>query len=159
MAQKGARALQLMKDFAASRIQMGRFDTAVLSKAKIVDGSEGHVKCEIPVSTELLNGVGALHGGAVATIVDSISTWAVVSIGNNVPGVSIDLSVSYMKAAFPGDTLIAEAHTSHLGKRLAFLTVNITNKDTGALLAQGRHTKYMGGQQKNTQTKADDSKS
>lgn len=59
-----------------------------------MDGSEGHVVCEIPVSTEVLNGAGALHGGAIATIVDSVSTWAVVSVGNNVPGVSIELSVS-----------------------------------------------------------------
>ena len=26
---------------------------------------------------------------------------------------------------------------------MAFLTVDITNKDTGVLLAQGKHTKYM----------------
>ena len=66
----------------------------VFAQAKITDGSEGRVKCEIPVSAELLNGVGALHGGAIATIVDSVSTWAVVSVGNNVPGVSIELSIS-----------------------------------------------------------------
>ena len=64
------------------------------TKAKIVDGSEGHVKCEIPVTTELLNGAGALHGGAIASIVDSVSTWAVVSMGKNVPGVSVELSIS-----------------------------------------------------------------
>ena len=48
-----------------------------------------------------------------------------------------------MKAAFPGETLLAEAWTSHIGRRLAFLTVDIRNKDTGVLLAQGKHTKYM----------------
>ena len=49
----------------------------------------------------------------------------------------------FIKAAFPGEMLLAEARTSHLGGRLAFLTVDITNKDTGVLLAQGKHTKYM----------------
>lgn len=160
MAQKSAaaiRALQLMKQFAESRLATGRFHSAVMSKVKIVDGSEGHLKCEIPVSKELLNGVGFLHGGAIASIVDDVSTWAVVSLTDNVPGVSIDLSVSYIKAAAEGDTLVAEARTSHVGKRLAFLTVDITNKETGALLAQGRHTKYMG--QRNVQKKGEEMKS
>ncbi|KAL8610588.1 hypothetical protein ACOMHN_006307 [Nucella lapillus] len=142
-AQKAARALQLMKDFAAQRTRVGGFEKLVLSQAKIIDGGEGRVKCEIPVSDNLLNGVGTLHGGAIATIVDGISTWAAVSVGNNVPGLSIELSVSYIKAAFPGETLVVDAQMSHIGRRLAFLTVDITNKDSGALIAQGKHTKYM----------------
>ncbi|XP_076463014.1 acyl-coenzyme A thioesterase 13-like [Babylonia areolata] len=142
-AQKAARALQLMKDFASQRIGGQFFDRTAMSQAKIIDGGVGHVKCEIPVTAELLNGAGAVHGGAIATIVDGVSTWAAVSAGKNIPGVSIELSVSYIKAALPGETLLVEAQTSHMGGRLAFLTVDIKNKDTGALIAQGKHTKYM----------------
>ena len=57
-------------------------------------GDEGSCKCEIPVSENLLNGAGTLHGGATATMVDVVSTLACVSLGKNIPGVSIDLSVS-----------------------------------------------------------------
>lgn len=60
----------------------------------------------------------------------------------------------YIKAAHQGDTLVAQAQTSHIGKNLAFLTVDITNKETGALVAQGRHTKFMAVKKK-TETKAD----
>lgn len=145
MAARATRALLLMREFAHSRITQGRFDTAVMSKAQIIGGSEGHVKCEIPVTEELLNGIGTLHGGAIATIIDCVSTWACVSVGNNVPGVSVDLSISYMKTALPGETVVAEAKASHVGKRLAFFTVDIKSKDSGIMLAQGKHTKYVSG--------------
>lgn len=50
-----------------------------------------------------------------------------------------------MKAANPGDTVVVEARVSHLGRRLAFLNVDVTSRSTGSLLAQGRHTKFVGG--------------
>lgn len=50
-----------------------------------------------------------------------------------------------MKAANPGDTVVVEARVSHLGRRLAFLDVDVTSRSTGSLLAQGRHTKFVGG--------------
>lgn len=68
------------------------------------------------------------------------------------PYIALFYFASYMKAAFSGDTIVAEARTSHLGKRLAFLTVDIKNKETGALLAQGKHTKFIGQQRSKTES-------
>ena len=50
----------------------------------------------------------------------------------------------YMKAAKVGDAIVIDAKTLKLGSRLAFLTVDITKKSDGSLLAQGKHTKYIG---------------
>lgn len=50
----------------------------------------------------------------------------------------------YMKAAKVGDEIVIDAKTLKLGSRLAFLTVDITKKSDGSLLAQGKHTKYIG---------------
>ena len=40
------------------------------------------------------NAGGTLHGGLTATLVDSLTTLALLSMENGRPGVSIDLSVS-----------------------------------------------------------------
>ena len=40
------------------------------------------------------NAGGTLHGGVTATLVDMVSTWALMTTGREVPGVSVDLSVS-----------------------------------------------------------------
>lgn len=47
------------------------------------------------VSEEHLNLGGTLHGGFTSTLIDCISTYALMTKGNGVPGVSVDLNVSY----------------------------------------------------------------
>lgn len=51
---------------------------------------------------------------------------------------------SYMNAAKEGDNVEVEAITRKLGKKVAFLEVEVRNKDKNQLLATGRHTKYVG---------------
>lgn len=46
------------------------------------------------VMEEHQNAGGTLHGGVTATLVDAISTWALMTTPREVPGVSVDLSVS-----------------------------------------------------------------
>ena len=50
-----------------------------------------------------------------------------------------------MKACPSGADILIDADTLKVGKTLAFLTVDLKLKDTGDLLAQGKHTKYVGG--------------
>ena len=52
-------------------------------------------------------------------------------------------SFRYIKAAKPGQDILVAAETLKAGKSFAFLTVDVTNKDDGQLLAQGKHTKYI----------------
>lgn len=50
----------------------------------------------------------------------------------------------YLKAAKTGEEILINAETLKVGKTLAFLTVDVTNKESGELIAQGTHTKYVG---------------
>ena len=50
----------------------------------------------------------------------------------------------FFKAARVGETIEIDAQTLRRGKRLAFLSVDIRNKEDGVLLAQGKHTKFVG---------------
>lgn len=124
-----------------------------------MSASEGKITCELTIEQEHTNAAGSLHGGLTATLVDGISTFAIVS-ASYPPGVSTDLNVrykingfnifnftlyyySYLRPAPLGKTVIINAQCSKIGKTLAFATVDISDKDTGKLIAQGRHTKYI----------------
>ncbi|XP_041358976.1 acyl-coenzyme A thioesterase 13-like [Gigantopelta aegis] len=114
------------------------------SLIKVVDGAEGKCVCELAVTQELTNVRGMLHGGTTALLVDSISTMALLTKTDNIPGVSVNMNISYIKSAPLGSEIVVNAQTLHVGRKLAFLTVDITNKVDGSLIAQGTHTKYVG---------------
>ena len=87
---------------------------------------------------------GTLHGGFSAHLVDSMSSLALATAQDEFrPGVSVDMSLTYMKPARIGEEIIIEARTLRAGKTLAFLECEIRNKDE-ALLVKGSHTKFVG---------------
>jgi len=86
-----------------------------------------------------------LHGGLSATLVDTISTLALtLPDGQNFSyGVSVNMDLSYMKAAKLGEEVLIEAKVLKRGRTLAFLEVELRNKATNELLVKGSHTKFI----------------
>ena len=52
--------------------------------------------------------------------------------------------IRYMSPAKLGDVLTLDAKCVKAGKKAAFATMDIVNKETGAVIAQGRQTKFLG---------------
>jgi acyl-coenzyme A thioesterase 13 len=98
------------------------------------------------IEKEHLNRGGGLHGGLSSTIVDVVTTYALMSHteDNIKAGVSVDLHVSFLKGAKENDELIIEAKTIKCGKTLAFLDCEIRNKKCNSILVRGSHTKFVG---------------
>lgn len=141
MCNKGAAVAEL---FTKAIATTKSFDSN-LRKLKLVSCGNGIMKTELQVGPEHLNQRGTLHGGFIAHLVDAVSTYALTTNEKvDTRGVSIDLSVSYMSAAREGDNIEVEAVTRKTGKKVAFLEVEVRNKDTKQILATGRHTKYIG---------------
>ncbi|XP_045614158.1 acyl-coenzyme A thioesterase 13 [Procambarus clarkii] len=115
-----------------------------LSKLRIVSGGMGKCTAEMKVEQEHTNRAGILHGGLTATLVDAVSTMALMTTEQALPGVSVDINVSYISAAKTGEEIIINAETLRVGRNLAFLNVDVINKESGALIAKGSHTKYVG---------------
>ncbi|KAJ8958258.1 hypothetical protein NQ318_017402 [Aromia moschata] len=116
----------------------------VLEKVKIISLENGRCLAELKVSEEHTNPLGGLHGGLSATLVDCVSTYALMSHKQNgVPNVSVDIHMTYLKAAKIGDEIEIHANTIRTGKNLAFLEVAIKNKSTGDVLVKGSHTKFL----------------
>ncbi|XP_071411048.1 acyl-coenzyme A thioesterase 13 [Pithys albifrons albifrons] len=110
---------------------------------KLVSATPGNVVCEMKVEEEHTNRFGTLHGGLTATLVDVVSTAALLYTERALPGVSVDMNITYTSAAKIGEEILITAQILKQGRSLAFATVDLTNKATGKLIAQGRHTKFL----------------
>ncbi|EDW17737.1 acyl-coenzyme A thioesterase 13 [Drosophila mojavensis] len=113
-----------------------------LEKVKILDGGDGICKAEFTVAPEHINKAGGLHGGYTATLVDMITTYALMSKPCH-PGVSVDINVSYLKTARVGDEVLIEANLVRAGKMLAFIDCQLRHKKDNSVIAKGTHTKYV----------------
>lgn len=60
-----------------------------------MSASKGKCVCEMTVDESHLNRGGTLHGGMTATLLDNVSTFAIISNECH-PGVSVDLNISYV---------------------------------------------------------------
>ncbi|XP_076186230.1 acyl-coenzyme A thioesterase 13 isoform X3 [Aptenodytes patagonicus] len=111
---------------------------------KLLSATPGKIVCEMKVEEEHTNRGGTLHGGLTATLVDVVSTTALLYTERAVPGVSVDMNITYTSAAKIGEEILITAQILKQGRNIAFASVDLTNKATGKLIAQGRHTKYLG---------------
>ncbi|XP_040288830.1 acyl-coenzyme A thioesterase 13 [Bufo bufo] len=116
----------------------------VMSKLQLVSASPGKIVCELKVDEEHTNNLGTMHGGFTATLVDTVSTAALLNTERGAAGVSVDMNITYMNAAKIGESVLITAQILKQGRTLAFATVDLVNKETGKLIAQGRHTKHLG---------------
>lgn len=103
----------------------------------------GTVTCVLPVTNDVANSYGTLHGGATSTLVDVVGTMALLTQDPLRAGVSVELSVSFLAATKVGEDVVIEGRVLRQGKKLGFTQVDLRRKSDGALLATGRHTKAL----------------
>lgn len=115
-----------------------------LEKVTLVSAAPGKLICEMKVEEQHANKMGTLHGGMIATLVDVISSLALLCTERGISGVSVDMNITYMSPAKVGEDILITAHVLKEGRSLSFASVDLMNKATGKLIAQGRHTKHMG---------------
>uniref|UniRef100_A0A914V2M9 Acyl-coenzyme A thioesterase 13 n=1 Tax=Plectus sambesii TaxID=2011161 RepID=A0A914V2M9_9BILA len=113
----------------------------VANKCRVVNVEEGRCVVEFEVAEEHENPHGTLHGGLTATLVDIVTTSALLATERGHPGVSTDLGVSYLAAAKTGETVVVDAKVLKMGKTLAFTTADLYRKSDNTMIATGRHTK------------------
>ncbi|CAN4115854.1 unnamed protein product [Withania somnifera] len=103
----------------------------------------GRILCSFHVAPRLVNAGNFLHGGATSALVDILGSAVIHTVGAPLTGVSVEINVSYLDAAFLGEEIEVEAKVLRVGKRIAAVTVELRKKKTGKIVAQGRHTKYL----------------
>lgn len=66
----------------------------VTVQVKLISASDGNCTAELTVAEEHSNSHGTLHGGLSATIVDCVSTLALITHKRQAAGVSVDMHVT-----------------------------------------------------------------
>ncbi|KAF3444209.1 hypothetical protein FNV43_RR13899 [Rhamnella rubrinervis] len=103
----------------------------------------GRLICTFKVPPRLLNSGNFLHGGATATLVDLVGSAVIYTLGAQLTGVSVEINVSYLDAAYAGEQIEIEGKALRVGKAIGVISVELRKKKTGKIIAQGRHTKYL----------------
>ncbi|XP_017022938.1 acyl-coenzyme A thioesterase 13 [Drosophila kikkawai] len=113
-----------------------------LNKVKILGGGDGTCCAELKVDQDHVNVSNYLHTGYIVTLVDMITTYALMSKPCH-PGVSVDISVNFLKGAKLGDDIIIEANLAKAGKNLAVIDCTLKNKKDDSVIAKGTQLKYV----------------
>lgn len=93
---------------------------------ELLEVYEGRAKAKMEIKEHHLNGINIAHGGAIFSLADL--AFAVASNSHRTIAVSINVSISYLKASASG-TLIAEAKEVSLNPKLATYEVRVTDKN------------------------------
>lgn len=113
--------------------------------AELVEWTPGRVRWAITVAPWHSNPGGVVQGGVMATLLDEAVANAVTSLrGYDVtsvdPHLVVDMNVSFIAAARPGERLEVEGQVLQLGRQVAFGEAEARRQPDGALVAKGRFT-------------------
>ena len=86
-----------------------------------------------------------MHGGVVATVMDSAAAVALgrlrgEQLRRDNPHATVEMNVSLISAARPGDELIVEGRVLKLGRAVAFCEAEARRRSDSELIAKGRFT-------------------
>jgi uncharacterized protein (TIGR00369 family) len=87
----------------------------------------GMASIHLEVREELKQNQGVIHGGAVASLIDTAAAFAVLTqLEINERVTTTDLTIHYLRPAYSG-RLTARARIVRTGRRLVVLSVEVTN--------------------------------
>ena len=105
----------------------------------LTDVSPGYAKGELTVGPNSINPHGNVHGGALATLADTVSGCCACSRGGSC--VTANCSMEFLRPA-TGSKIYCEATPKKMGRSLSVIQLVITN-DKGAMVATGTYTFFM----------------
>ena len=106
---------------------------------RLTEIGERHAVMEVVVTEKHGNYFGGVHGGLIATLVDTVSFFPRPLLPSGLLSTTSSLNVNFTRPARLGDRLTARSELLHLGKRTASLTVQVLDGE-GRLVAHGSAT-------------------
>jgi uncharacterized protein (TIGR00369 family) len=112
---------------------------------ELVAIEDGRAELRLPFRPELATIEDIVHGGAIASLIDTagmVATWSDDAEPDSLAGATVNLNVSYVAAA-RGKDLTAVALVSKRGRSIVFSDVRVTEPD-GRLVATGSVVQRFG---------------
>ncbi len=105
-----------------------------------VAASKGEAAFEMTVEERHLRTHGIVHGGATASLMDSVLGVSALTVAaEDQQVVTIQLNMNFVRPAWQGETLVARAKVQHAGRKTVVSTGEIRTAD-GELVATGSAT-------------------
>ena len=110
------------------------------------EGTPGVGRLHLDVEERHTNNDGSLHGGVIASLMDSAAGAALNNLFRDKPEVtgyaSIEMNLSFLRPVRAGDRITVEARVLKAGRTLAVAEVEVA-APSGELAAKGRLTYYV----------------
>ena len=104
----------------------------------------GRVRCELATDGRHQNIQGVIHGSVTVAVLDTAMGHAMTSVIEAGQFCSTtQFSVQFVRAARPGDVLVAEGSVTHRGRRVGYLE-GVCRNAAGDLVARAHGTWYVG---------------
>ena len=99
-----------------------------------------YARMSLPWRAELNQPAGLMHGGAIATLIDTVVVPAIGAAYDTVPVMlTLNMNISYL-AAVDGEDAVGHGWVVRRGKRVVFCEVAVVGATTGTLAATGSLT-------------------
>jgi uncharacterized protein (TIGR00369 family) len=117
---------------------------------KFEEWREGYVRMSLVVEEKHTNPNGVMHGGVLTTLMDETLGAVVASVrGMDVmraaPHATVEMNVSFLAGARPGDEIIVEGRALKVGRSVAFGEAEARRRGSDDLIAKGRFTYVIAG--------------
>ncbi|HUZ49231.1 MAG TPA: PaaI family thioesterase [Candidatus Dormibacteraeota bacterium] len=123
-------------DFASAphRWEKEKSHFVALLDLKLESVEHGKAVMRMPFRPEIANGAGAVHGGAIVSLCDTVFYVALASVyGREQDTVTVALQCNFLAPALPPHDLIAEATVLRSGRRICYGEVQVLSN--GRLVA------------------------
>jgi uncharacterized protein (TIGR00369 family) len=100
---------------------------------EVDDMEEGRSRVRLEACDRHLNPAGTVHGGAIATLIDTAMGAAVKTTGDGGTA-TVELKVTYLEPAMPG-TVVVDAQVRKRGRRITIVEAEVWQDDE--LIAHG----------------------
>ncbi len=97
---------------------------------KLEEVERGRAVMRMPYRSEITNGTGAVHGGAIVSLCDTVFYVALASIyGREQDTTTVALQCNFLAPAGPPHDLVAEARVLRAGRRICYGEVYVRSGD------------------------------
>ena len=106
---------------------------------------EGYVRLSVRLEERHTNPNGVMHGGVITTLMDEALGGVIASVRGMeamwaAPHATVDMNVSFLSGARPGDDVIVEGRVLKIGRSVAFGEAEARRRGEDTLIAKGRFT-------------------
>ncbi len=118
--------------------------------AKIEEWRAGYMRMSLLLEEKHTNPNGVMHGGVLTTLMDETLGAVVASVRGMdamqaAPHATVEMNVSFLSGARPGDEIVIEGRALKVGRSVAFGEAEARRRGSDDLIAKGRFTYVIAG--------------